>query len=129
MKPLASILALVAVTFCLFGCAPKPNYTGTWTGTVSFTNPLNNQKIDLPLTFHVTGEPGAYAATLDSPAQKATNQKVDTFTVTNDEVAWTLNSVQASYKGKGNADATKIDGTISQGGQSLPLILTKQATK
>ena len=120
-----ALTLLLTISVCMVfmaGCAVKRNFAGTWNGNIQV------QGMQIPLVIHVTQESGgAYAATLDSPAQKATGLKLDSFTVEGDDVKLQLNIIKGSYAGKSNAEATEIVGNWSQGGMSLPLTLKKQA--
>jgi len=123
------LIAICIVIFAITGCAPKRSFAGDWNGTVSFTNPLDNKQITVPVTFHVLGEPGAYTATFDSPTLGVTSQKVDSVTVTDDDVSIAINKLEVTYKGKSNADATEIAGTLTRAGNSVQLKLNKQLSK
>lgn len=129
-RSLFVLLTLVTALFLISGCAPKRTFAGDWAGVVSIKNPMNGQDIQIHITIHVKqADDGKYSATLDSAEQKAAGIKLDSFTVTNDDVTAALNvgTTHASYTGKSNPEATKITGTWSQSGITIPLELTKQA--
>jgi len=91
--------------------------TGTWEGT------LTVQGTELPLKFNINKDDGAYACTMDSPAQNAFGIPLDKVEVEDKNV--TLGLSQAGMEYKGMIKGETMEGTFYQGGMELPLILTK----
>jgi hypothetical protein len=95
-----------------------PGIPGDWAGT------LTAGSAELHLVLHVTAaKDGSLTATLDSVDQGANGIPVDAVTLKDSKLNLTVNSVpgHGAYEGTLNKDASEIDGTWTQGGQSLPL--------
>jgi hypothetical protein len=87
---------------------------GDWSGTVL---------PGLPIVVHVSGSPGQYTATADSPNQGATG--IDTTIVVNgNSVTITLNT-PAPFTFNGTVNGNKISGTWSQNGQTGQMTFTR----
>ncbi len=114
------------LTFLLFvpaaALAQSPA-AGIWNGM------LDVGSAQLPLVFRIeAGAGGTLSATLDSPAQNAFGLPVASATFEAGVLTLSLTQLGASYSGTMNADGTQVDGTWSQGGMSLPLVVTKSDT-
>jgi len=100
--------------------AAKPSdIDGTWSGT------LDTGMSKLRLVFHISNTEDGLIATMDSPDQ---NMKGLPMTgVTRDGASLKIEAKQISgvYSGKISADLNSIDGTWSQGGADLPLVLKR----
>ena len=95
-----------------------PGIAGDWAGT------LTAGSAELHLVLHViAAKDGSLTATLDSVDQGANGIPVDAVTLKDSKLNLTVNAVpgHGAYEGTLNKDATAIDGTWTQGGQSLPL--------
>lgn len=95
-----------------------PSITGNWTGTLSFNS------IELKVVFKVSGQPGNYRATMDSPDQGAFDIPVDTVIYDYPDVRFNVGAVAGFFGGQYNKENSIITGTWNQGGISLPLILS-----
>lgn len=108
----------------LFGAALSPNawaqegIVGSWAGTLEVGG------TQLRIVFHIRKDESGLAATMDSPGQGATGIPVTNVTVSGDSVTLTVGGIGGEYAGVLDSDKTKIEGTWSQGGQSIPLTLT-----
>lgn len=100
--------------------APEPDLEGTWQGRLSVG------ATSLRIVFNVTkADDGALSATLDSPDQGATGIPVAEVVVAGDTVRFEVTAIGGVYSGVANEDGSKIEGTWSQSGQSLPLVLER----
>jgi len=68
---------------------------------------------------------GAYTATLDSIDQGAKGISVQTVTVSDRSFKFELPNLGVVYQGTFSEDGSKIEGKLSQGGQSFPLVLER----
>jgi uncharacterized protein len=96
---------------------------GDWRGDLA---PAPGQNIALVL--HVTGTPGQWSATLDSPSQQALGLPVRA--VTREGAAWrfALAMPNASFVATLSPDGQSLAGRWEQGGASLPLVMTHAGT-
>ena len=119
--------ALAALFLLLLtGCAKTDPIPGTWQGNIQ-AGPVT-----LPLVVKITSTDKGdvpYAATLDSPSQKAVNIPVDSAAFTDGTLRLSVNAVRGAYEGKLSDDGKTLTGTWTQMGQSLPLVLTRSADK
>jgi hypothetical protein len=91
-------------------CRAQGQVAGDWKGTLSAGG------AELRLILHVTAaKDGSLTATLDSVDQGAYGIPVTTVTLKDSKLDLTVDSVQGSYSGTVNKDASEIDGTWSQG--------------
>ncbi len=97
--------------------------TGRWEGNLQ----VGGQA--LPLVFHIEGnaEEG-WHATMDSPRQQAFGIPVSRMEWDGEVLTLVSESVRGTFTGKPTAEG-KLSGEWKQGGQSLPLILTKSDKK
>jgi len=107
---LASSVALAQI--------PQTPVAGDWSGVLKVSG------AEVRLVVHVKGTPGGFTATLDSPDQGAMGLPVAAVTQTGDEVVFDIAVAHARYTGRLSADGRTLDGAWTQGGASLPLILT-----
>lgn len=114
-----SALAWMCVLLLPLCGAPPFAIEGDWEGT------LKTPGGELPLVLHITATPdGRYAAKADSPAQAARGIPVTEITFQDGTLRWSIQSLNASYAGKTNADHSAIEGTFTQG-MDLPLVLRR----
>jgi pimeloyl-ACP methyl ester carboxylesterase len=96
---------------------------GNWQGS------LKVSAFELRLAFHVIpsqAEPGTVTATFDSIDQGATGLPVDRVALAEDGTAtFTLKQLASTYQGKLNPEGTQIDGTWTQGGVKMPLVMKR----
>lgn len=100
--------------------AVQDEIVGDWAGALD----LGTAK--MPVIFHITkADDGTLAATLDSPDQGAFGIAVDATTFEDDKLTMTIAAIGGGYSGTLADDGT-IAGTWAQGGQSMPLNLTRK---
>ena len=96
------------------------NITGNWEGVLAV------QGNELPIVFHITqDESGKYAASFDSPKQKAYNIPCSDAFVFGDSVILIMKSLKGQYAGKLNENKKTLAGTWSQSGYEFPLEMNK----
>lgn len=116
MKRFIAIATLLC-TGCLLHAQPL---TGNWEGALAVN------EMELPVIFHLSKDSsGKWSGTMDSPKQMAFGLKCSSIITTGDSVIIEMKSFGGRYAGILTTDKKRIDGNWSQGGQSLPLHLTK----
>jgi uncharacterized protein (TIGR03435 family) len=91
----------------------------TWQGTLHAGQ-------DLRTIVKITkDDKGVYKGTFYSIDQGSQGFNLDTVVLDGQDVKFTLKLFNVTYQGKLSADGKTIDGTSSQGGGSLPLVLTR----
>ena len=110
------LLALVALT----GWAqvnPTTALLGSWSGK------LNVGAVSLTLVLHLEQGDGHVTASLDSPDQGAKGIPVHKEYLSDDSLALKVEQIGMTYRAR--LKDGKLDGTFTQSGMSLPLVLTK----
>jgi uncharacterized protein len=97
--------------------AKPSDIDGTWMGS------LDEGAITLRVVFHIVNTEDGLTATLDSPDQGAKGILVTSVTRDGTALKMEVKSVGGSFSGKIAADNSSIDGTWTQGGGTLPLVL------
>jgi hypothetical protein len=99
--------------------AKPSDIDGTWLGT------LDTGAAKLRIIFHIVNTEDGLMATMDSPDQGANG--LPTTSVTRDGASLRIETRQigGSFSGKIAPDLSSIDGTWSQGGNSVPLVLKR----
>jgi len=99
--------------------AKPSDIDGTWTGT------LDTGMSKLRVVFHITNTEDGLIATMDSPDQNA--KGIPTSSVTRNGAALKIEAkgIGGVFEGKIAADLSSIDGTWTQGGGTLPLVLKR----
>ncbi len=97
--------------------AKPSDIDGVWQGT------LDTGAAKLRIVFDITNMEDGLMATMDSPDQGVNGIPVTTVTRTGSTLVMELKQAGAKFEGKISADLAGIDGTWSQGGASLPLVL------
>lgn len=92
--------------------------TGKWNGI------LKSGGMQLRLIFHITKIDSGISATMDSPDQGAENLPMSKAIFENKML--TIKMAAAGFEYSGKLDSGVVAGTFKQGGQSLPLILTRK---
>lgn len=115
-KPAPVVLTLSADAFA--------KLAGKWNGVVSITNPQNGQKIELPVALRFErNAKGEHLGFLDSPSQGVNGMIVTFASLEGDKLTARIAAAQAEYIG--TLAGNKIGGEWAQGGQRLPVELTK----
>lgn len=110
--------AVLAVVAPLQAAAPAADLAGVWEGRIS----VGGQSIRI--VFRVDG---AGNAVMDSPDQGARNIAVDRPTMEGGVVRFVVPVIRGQFEGARSDDGQTLTGVLSQGGASLPLILTRTA--
>lgn len=109
----AAVMAVAPVQ-----AAPAADLGGVWEGRIS----VGGQSIRIVFRVDAAGN-----AVMDSPDQGARNIAVDRPTVEGGVVRFVVPVIGGRFEGTRSADGQTLTGTLSQGGVSLPLILTRTA--
>ena len=112
-KNLLISLSLFFATF-VFG----QNITGEWNGA------LKVGSMQLRFVLHISKTDSGYSSTFDSPDQGAKDIPMSKTTFENNMLTVEMASAGIEYTGK--LDSGIVNGTFKQGGQSLPLVLSRQ---
>ena len=107
------------------GAAPAERvaaFDGEWEGT------LQVGQAQLKLVLHLSGErSGEFRAKLDSPEQSVYGMEATSASHEQNNLRFEISPVGASFEGKMGADRRTISGTWKQGGEALPLVLTRRS--
>jgi uncharacterized protein len=114
MKKIAAGLLSILIVFSVFG----QDITGEWNGA------LKVQGTQLRLVFTITKTGNGFSSTMDSPDQGAKGIPVTTTTFENSKLKLTITNAGIEYNGEYND--TIITGIFKQGGQQLPLDLSRK---
>ncbi len=117
MKISNTLLALALFCFITTTTATAQDLEGSYKGT------LDVQGMQLDLIVNFTPSENGYTATLDVPAQGASNIPLDSIVLQDNKVTVSSAKMQLSYSGTISGDT--IEGTYEQMGQKLPLTLKK----
>lgn len=99
--------------------APPSDIDGAWMGA------LDTGVMKLRVVFHITNTADGLTATMDSLDQNAKGMPVTTVTRNAGSLKMELKGIGGVFEGKINKDLKAIEGTWSQGGSSLPLVLKR----
>ena len=99
--------------------AKPSDIDGTWSGT------LDTGTAKLRIVFHISNTEDGLVATMDSPDQSLKGMPTTGVTRNDTALKIELAQIHASFSGKIAADLSSIDGTWSQGGASLPLVVKR----
>lgn len=94
-------------------------FIGKWEGS------LETMGGKLRLVFHLANKDGSASGTIDSIDQGAMGIPMEEISATNRILKITVRIVGGSYVGKLSEDGKTLTGEWSQGGATLPLVLTK----
>ncbi len=99
---------------------PKPSdIDGDWEGT------LNANGTPLRAVFHIRTFEDGMTATMDSPDQAAIGIPIGSVTRTGTKLELGIRQLLGGFSGTIDAGVTTIDGTWTQAGNSLPLVLKR----
>jgi uncharacterized protein len=101
--------------------AKPSDIDGAWAGVI------DTGTSKLRIVFHITNTADGLAATIDSPDQGAKGLPVTVVTRNGSAVKLELKQADAVFEGKIDGNLTSIDGTWSQRGGSVPLIVKRVA--
>jgi pimeloyl-ACP methyl ester carboxylesterase len=104
--------------------SPNGEIEGIWQGTLRFSG------MELRIVFTISRSPdNTLTATYDVPEQNALDVPVDKITFKERDVCLEIIPIDGVYKGKLSEDGTKIDGSWTQSGMTLPLVFERTQTK
>jgi pimeloyl-ACP methyl ester carboxylesterase len=103
--------------------ATAASVIGDWHGALSVS------RRSIPLVLHVSGVTGHITATFDSPSQGALGLPIATVAQEGATIRFKIATPDASYVATLSADGQTLTGQWSQSGASLPLTMTRMATK
>jgi alpha/beta superfamily hydrolase len=114
-----SVLLVFGLSWHAYGQNAATGLEGSWYGT------LEAGATKLPLIVTITrSESGIYAGKFESPAQGA-SIPLDSISLRGDDVTLGSKAAGITYEGVLNKDHTELIGTFHQGGQAIPLNLTR----
>ena len=119
-----TIITLLTALFVLSAHAqvnPTTTLEGSWSGK------LKVGTMSLTLVLHLEQAEGYVKASLDSPDQGAKGISAYKEYLSDDSVALKVEAIGATYRAK--LKDGKLDGTFSQMGMKIPLVLTKGVTE
>jgi uncharacterized protein len=117
----AALLFVLGAVSLVSLAAPKPAVVGDWKGALDVGGGNS-----LHLVVHVTQkQDGSLTGTMDSPDQGASGIAITSMAYTDGTLHFECSDIGGTYDGKMNKDSSEIDGTWSQGGNSLALKLTR----
>jgi uncharacterized protein len=99
--------------------AKPSDIDGAWSGT------LDTGTIKLRIVFHISNTEDGLIATMDSPDQNMKGMPATSVTRDGTSLKIVTKQIGGSFSGKIAADLSSIDGTWSQGGADLPLVLKR----
>ncbi|MEO6915540.1 MAG: alpha/beta hydrolase [Chitinophagaceae bacterium] len=114
MKQVRNMILLLLLSAASYA----QDITGDWNGT------LKVQSIQLRLVIHVSKAGEGYTATMDSPDQNARGLPVSQIGFASPVFTFSISSAGISYEGSLN-EKQEIIGNFKQGGQVIPLVLSK----
>jgi hypothetical protein len=97
------------------------NFIGDWKGQLSF------QGMQLEIILHISEKDNQFTTTLDVPMQGAVGIPLDKTAVEGNLITTSSATIGINFKGELNGE--NIEGTFSQAGMDLPLILSKFESK
>lgn len=116
----ASVLGAVTVAVSpVQAAAPAHDLAGTWEGPLA----VGGQSIRIVFRIRPDG-----TAVMDSPDQGARDIPVETPTMEARQVRLTVPSLRGRFEGRRSEDGSVLTGVLSQGGVTLPLVLTRTST-
>ena len=116
-KTIITLLTAIAVMTSLAQVNSTTTLEGSWSGK------LKVGAMSLTLVLHLEQADGYVKASLDSPDQGAKGISAYKEYLSDDSVAVKVESIGATYRAK--LKDGKLDGTFSQMGMKIPLVLTK----
>jgi hypothetical protein len=100
--------------------AKPSDIDGAWMGT------LDTPGGQLRVVFHIVNTGDGLTATMDSPDQNAKGIAVTAVTRAGSSLKLELKQIRGAFEGKISSDLATIEGTWTQGGGTLPLVLKRE---
>jgi uncharacterized protein len=114
-----SLLLITIVAAGLSFTAKSQSLVGDWYSLAEV------QGMTMRLNLHVTGEPGAYTGTFDSPDQGAMAIPLTSVTLKNQDFEFSFAPAGFLYTGMVDPGFTFIIGSLKQSGQNIPMIFRR----
>lgn len=118
MKNIISALCAMLLTCPVFA----QKFAGSWLGLIDVNG------TNVRIVFNLKEEGGKLTGTMDSPDQGAKDIACGDITTNGDSISIAVPAVHGRYNGA-LTSAGNIDGKLSQGPMSMPLLLTRQENK
>ena len=118
MTILTSFAVVLTAAAPVQAVAPAPDLGGVWEGRIS----VGGQSIRIVFRVDAAGN-----AVMDSPDQGARNIAVDRPTIEGGVVRFIVPTIRGQFEGTRSDDGQTLTGVLSQGGATLPLVLTRTA--
>ena len=99
--------------------APPSDIDGSWMGT------LDTGAIKLRVVFHIINTEDGLTATMDSPDQNMKGLPATSVTRKDSKLKIEAKKIGGTFEGDISKDLNTVDGTWSQGGGNLPLVLKR----
>lgn len=119
MKRLLIIVGVLIATLAPMGLAQEIDLTGAWQGVIG------PGAIDLDIQVEFSGTADELAATLAIPAQGLFDFPLGEVELDGDQVRFVMPGVPGDPVFEGQADADRIEGTFTQGGQAFDFFLER----
>lgn len=105
----------------------EPDISGSWRGTL-----VVGQMDPFDIVFHILGDAGNYAATLDIPSQSRIGLPVDSVRVTGSNITMRMDSLQAEYYATlvmedDDSAVIALNGDWGQSGEHIPLRMQRDS--
>lgn len=100
--------------------ADGPGVAGDWQGDIVVAPMVN-----LKAVIHVKDDKGKLTATFDSPDQGAFGMPIDSASLEKGEFVFSMKQIGGSYKGTLDKAGDTIDGTWTQAGRDMKLVLKR----
>lgn len=120
MRNSAMAMAVAGAAIAISAPAAAQDPTGYWQGSLTLSETLT---LRVGVTIE-RAEDGTLTGTLDSPDQNAFGIPLDRIDLAEGKLSFAIPAIGASYEGTWDAAAQTWDGTFSQMGRQLPLVLT-----
>ena len=116
------LLALLALLIALPASA-QPSIVGDWSGVIDLSA-VQPGADSLTVILHISESDEGYLVTMDSPDQGAFGLPLSEVMFDGETFSATLAAASASYSGIFDAEGARIEGTWTQGPNTMPLVLT-----
>ncbi|HKW15741.1 MAG TPA: alpha/beta fold hydrolase [Candidatus Krumholzibacteria bacterium] len=122
MRSLLVALALITLTASagLAKTTSPEKFVGDWEGKLDIGTPIR-------VVIHLAYADGKWSGTTDSPDQGGYGIALSEVTVGEKDLYWAVDAIDGEYRGTLSKDGKQIDGTLTQGGEQIPLTFARAA--
>ena len=120
-------ILLLLTLLIAFPASAQPEIVGDWSGVIHLSE-VQPGAGSLTIIFHVSESDDGYVGTIDSPDQGSFGLPLSEVVFDGETFSATLAAASASYSGVFNVEAAQIEGTRTQGPNTMPLVLTPYET-